>query len=372
MAFSMSRFPTLISARPRDRQHLRWPSSSQKHLIKMPFQHPLFHLLAIIIVVLGSAILNHGKSASAQGGEACVTHDHPNPLAEMFPNNATGVLNATLAIIPIPMDLARRLIPHQYGILEQAYRALIPDFPEGMYPIMLQAAHDHDVQFRAYGITLDDFSRVGFEFPFLDMLGDGYSSFRWAPEQLITASNTIAVEGSRAYGTMVSPSKYDPVCEAYKARPNGATYFRGSSLSSAEFIELEMKRIQPSLNPYPLELFKNITNQPTFANGTTCDNMIRLFNTSMSVGEHTPAPVMGKIRANAFPFPGEQKQYLDVYGVQITTPFIENNYLDCRTMQGYDGTGEQDIEALLRKQEEQTTLVSSIITTIPDNVNDDL
>lgn len=157
MTFSMSRFPSLISSRPQER-HLRWPSSTKKHLSKMPFQHPLVHLLAIVILVLCSAVFNHGKSASAAQGSVCATYDLPNPLAEAFPNNATGVLNATLAIIPIPLGLARRLIPHQYGILEEAYRALLPDFPEGMYPVMLQAAHDHDVQFRAYGITLDDFS----------------------------------------------------------------------------------------------------------------------------------------------------------------------------------------------------------------------
>lgn len=204
------------------------------------------------------------------------------------------------------------------------------------------------------------------------MLGDGYSSFRWAPEQLITASNTIAVGGSRDYGTVVSPAEYDPECEAYKALPSGATYFKGWSLSSPEFIELEMKRVRPSLNPYPLELFRNITNQPTFANGTTCDNMIRFFNTSMSAGEHSPVPVKGKIRANAFPFPGEQKLYLDVYGVQITTPFIENNYLDCRSMKGYDGTGRPDIEALLPQRAVSTATSSTMTTTIPNNSNNDL
>lgn len=104
-----------------------------------------------------SLIFSHGVSAAAQGG-VCASHDLPNPLAELFPNNATGVLNATLAIIPISLETARRLIPPQYGILEGAYRALLPDFPEGMYPVMVQAAHDHDVQFPAYGITLDDFS----------------------------------------------------------------------------------------------------------------------------------------------------------------------------------------------------------------------
>jgi len=174
----------------------------------------------------------------------------------------------------------------------------------------------------------------------LDLLGDGYSSFRWAPSQLITASHEIAVQGSRDYGTFVSPAEWDPPCDAYRALPSGATYFKGKSLSSGEFVEVEMSRVKDlSLSPYPLELFKNITNQPTFANASTCDNMIRWFNTSMSVGEFAPAPVLGRIRANAFPYEGTEKEWTDVYGVQIATPFIENNYLDCRTMRGYAGTG---------------------------------
>lgn len=182
---------------------------------------------------------------------------------------------------------------------------------------------------------------MGFEFPFLDLVGDGYSSFRWAPAQLISATNDIALEGSRAYGTIVSPAEYDPRCDAYRRLANGATYFKGSSLTSSEFVELEMARLShPALNPYPLELFKNITNQPAFANATSCDNMIRLFNTTMSLGEHAPVPVRGRVRARAFPFQGAaEKEWADVYGVQVATPFIENNYLDCQTMRGYSGTG---------------------------------
>jgi len=313
-------------------------SASQKRWHKMPFQLSYFHIIAVALLVVSSALLNHGKTTPLP--EVCASHDQPNPLAELFPNNATGVLNATLAIIPISLETARRLIPPQYGILERAYRALMPDFPEGMYPVMVQAAHDHDVQFRAYGITIDDFSRVGFEFPFLDLLGDGYSSFRWAPSQLITASHSIAVQGSREYGTVVSPAEWDPPCDAYRALPNGNNFFRGKSIDSSEFVEVEMARLKDlSLNPYPLELFMNITNQPTFANASTCDNMIRWFNTSMSVGNFAPAPVLGRIRANAFPYEGTEKEWTAVYGVQVATPFIENNYLDCRTMKGYVGTG---------------------------------
>jgi hypothetical protein len=122
----------------------------------MAFRLSLLHLAAVALLVLFSFLLNHGESAATP--RACESHDHHNTLAELFPNNATGVLNATLAIIPVPLETARRLIPPQYGILEGAYRALVPHFPEGMYPVMVQAAHDHDVQFRAYGITIDDFS----------------------------------------------------------------------------------------------------------------------------------------------------------------------------------------------------------------------
>ena len=97
--------------------------------------------------------------------------------------------------------------------------------------------------------------------------------------------------------------------------------------------------VTPASSPFPLELFKNITNQPTFANASSCDNMIRLFNTTMSIGEHAPVPVRGRVRARAFPFEASEAEWSDVYGVQVATPFVENNYLDCRTMRGYSGTG---------------------------------
>jgi hypothetical protein len=142
----------------------------------------LVQIVIVVVLVLASALINQGRSSGAvsgtttngagspveshlaqeyghkMGSATCATVDQPNILADQFPNNATGVLNATLAIIPIPLETARRMIPSKYGILERAYRDLLPDFPAGMYPLLVQAAHDHDVQFRAFGITIDDFS----------------------------------------------------------------------------------------------------------------------------------------------------------------------------------------------------------------------
>jgi hypothetical protein len=89
----------------------------------------------------------------------CQTVSQPNPIASLYPTNATGTLNGTISVLPISLDLARQLIPSQYRILEHAYRHLLPTFPEGMYPAILQAVHDHDVQ--AFGFQIPDFSVRG-------------------------------------------------------------------------------------------------------------------------------------------------------------------------------------------------------------------
>lgn len=109
--------------------------------------------VAAMLVVLGV----HMQTTTAQAtAPTCVTIDQPNPIFSQYPNNATGVLNLTMAIIPIPMTTARQMIPPQYGILENALRAVMPDFPAGMYPVVVQAGHDHDIRFQEFQIP--DFS----------------------------------------------------------------------------------------------------------------------------------------------------------------------------------------------------------------------
>ena len=154
-----------------------WLSSSRAPWSRMSLSFPLLHVSVIALLVLFSFLLNPSKSAVAPG--LCSTHDLPNPIASEFPNNATGVLNATLAIVPIPLEAARRIIPSRYTILEHAYREILPNFPEGMYPLLVQAAHDHDVQMRAFGFAIDDFS-----------VGQPISSLKITINQLHTHTHT--------------------------------------------------------------------------------------------------------------------------------------------------------------------------------------
>ncbi|KAF2439397.1 hypothetical protein P171DRAFT_457974 [Karstenula rhodostoma CBS 690.94] len=266
----------------------------------------------------------------------CTTVDQPNPIASIYPNNATGTLNGTVAIIPISLALARQLIPSQYGILEHAYRALLPDFPQGMYPAIVQALHDHEVQ--AFGYKIDDFSRTGIEFPFVDLLNDNHTSFKWAPSLIMSAGHDIALKGAADYGTNVFPAFFDPGCDAYSAVPHaekpGTTYFSGRSLNGAEGITTLFSSTEDEL--FPLSFFQNFTNQPTFADGKTCDNMIRLFNTSVTTAPNGIERVKGTVRANIHPF-GEEQEWSGVYGLRMDTAFIENNYLSCEDFRGYDG-----------------------------------
>ncbi len=258
----------------------------------------------------------------------CRTHDLPNPIAHLYPGNATGTLNGTITVLPIPLTLARSLIPAQHRILTNAYRTLLPSFPADMYPAILQAVHDHEVQ--AFSYVIPDFTRAGIEFPFVDLLGDG-TSFKWAPTLLLSAGHEIALQGARDYGTNTFPAAFEPECDAYSAVVGepGMTAFEARSVDGAAEVTTRFERV-PQI-AYGLDFFKNVTNQPTFADGRSCDNMIRLFNTSVTTGIEE---VRGSVRARLPPFVKEEI-WDGVEGIRLDSAFIENNYLPCEGFRGY-------------------------------------
>ena len=252
---------------------------------------------------------------------------------------------------------ARRAVPPQWGILEGALRANLPDFPEGMYPLFIQAVQDHDIKMQAFNVSIPDFTRVSLEFPFIDLLNDGYSSFRWAPTMLLSSSNQIAIKGSADYGTKAVPATFVPECDGYQAAaaassspsspesgPSCATTFTATGGSEASFSLTVSPDPAPSL-PLPVAFFVNATNQPTFANGTACSNMIRMFDQSLFANGagRDPRPVRGTVGAVGMG-PGllswtKDDAPREAFGIQVATPFAENNYIDCRKLQGYNGNG---------------------------------
>ncbi|CBX96212.1 hypothetical protein IAQ61_001388 [Plenodomus lingam] len=305
---------------------------SKMHAQQSKWQYFVFSFFLILAVRYASST---AIETPVVDGLLCQSQDSPNPIASIYPNNATGTLNGTIAVLPIPLALARQLIPSQYKIMEHAYRDLLPHFPKDMYPAFMQAVHDHDVQ--AFGFNIPDFSRAGLEFPFLDLLGDNSTSFKWIPSLLMTATNLIAIKGATDYGSTVYPATFKPECDAYASTGTaGTTTFSAKSLVLGN-ASLAIKFATTTKEVYPLSYFQNVTNQPMFGNGKTCDNMIRLFNTSVTTAPNRIDQVMGSVTTNVGPLKGE-RTWKGVYGLRLDTAFIENNYLPCESLRGY-GTG---------------------------------
>ncbi|KAI0471549.1 hypothetical protein GGR56DRAFT_667513 [Xylariaceae sp. FL0804] len=300
-----------------------------------------------------------GHGPDDDGASSCISQDSANPVWATYPDAVTGTLNGTMLIIPIPLSLARALVPPRWGIAEAAYRALLPpSFPADAYPLLAQVVHDHDVRPpAAWGwgdddgsVRMPDFSRAAFEFPFVDPFfssgsstdgGDGGglsgSSFRWAGASLMSAGNPAAIAGAEAYGMAVYPASFDPPCDAYRTLPDGTMSAAGwggdaarnsSSSSRSKFLTLEVRPAAVTGDvdevPYPLSFMQNVTNQPTFADPSVCcDNYRRLFNTSLTAGAHAPVPVVGRVCADMDPFPAGARAWDGVYGWSFAAAFLE-------------------------------------------------
>jgi hypothetical protein len=156
----------------------------------------------------------------------------------------------------------------------------------------------------------------------------------------MSAGHDIALKGAMDYGTKVFAATFEPSCDAYKSvrksKTPGTTFYGARSLVTGA-ASLSTMFSPTEDEAFPLHFFKNFTNQPTFADGKTCDNMIRLFNTSVTTAPNRIEPVIGTVRANLPPFSSEQ-EWKNVYALRLDTAFIENNYLPCESFRGYSST----------------------------------
>ncbi|KAG8527127.1 uncharacterized protein KY384_008556 [Bacidia gigantensis] len=228
------------------------------------------------------------------------SESQPNPIASTFPSAATGTINGTFLLIPLPYSLATSIIPPQYRILKQQIAHYLPHFPSNTsYPMLLNIQLDHDI--RSAGVTVPDFSQVLFRFPFVDLLGDGETAFSFVPSTIVgagggtagVAGQAVAKVGAESYGERVVLGDFEP---------------RGMRLPFA------------------------------------CDNMIRFFNTSITQGRFSPKGVKGDVELVPAKMSGidifpDGLDLKGVKGARFDTAFIENNYRRCEDLKGYKYQG---------------------------------
>ncbi|RDL34585.1 uncharacterized protein BP5553_07713 [Venustampulla echinocandica] len=241
----------------------------------------------------------------------------PNPIGSQYPNNVTGTLNQTISIVPIPFALARSIIPAQYGILTAAYKSLLPGFPANSYP--------------SFHIS----------YPFVDLLGDGYSSFQYQEYLFVTSTNPYAISGTEAYGTIPVPATFNPPDKAYAftcpdPRKNKGDIFFDAYVpgNSQPVVTTKFKPMPAPAGPYSLNFFVNVTNQPAFTDALACDNQIFYYNTTLSQGANAPVTIKGDIKVTA-PYLPTTSTFKNVWGIKVDLAFLENNLLPCGDLKGY-------------------------------------
>lgn len=283
--------------------------------------------------------------------DQCLTQTVVNPIWQLFPDNVTDVINATLALIPIPYDMARSIIPAKYGILTDAYKNLLPNIPDGLYPAIFQSEWDYDIRFGSITIPGFDptqegahsagdlnntfsFQHASLAWPFIDLLGDGSTSFVWEPDTFVSAGAELAIDGVGIYGEVAYPAIFDPPCDAYMGFDGGFSV-NATNSSDAFFQSVWWEPSEEFNYDEMIRFFNNVTNQPSFGNGSSCDNQIRLFSTN-NTGIWAPNPVLGDILLQT-PLLPDVIMCVGVTAIQIATPFIENDEVACSSMKDYGG-----------------------------------
>ena len=101
---------------------------------------------------------------------------------------------------------------------------------------------------------LTGFQRALFQFPFVDRLNDGHTSMVYT-SNILVSNNLIAIAGSKLYGYSVTPSIFDPACNAYNGLANGSTSFAVMPDLGGPGITQTMSPLAPGdISPIALDL----------------------------------------------------------------------------------------------------------------------
>jgi hypothetical protein len=95
---------------------------------------------------------------AAVAAARCSSQTQENTIYLDFPFVPTGVINGTLLILSIPLDVARSILPQPLKILTKAYHDLLVGYPLGQSPVLVQGVQDHDIRVGDLAGLVADFS----------------------------------------------------------------------------------------------------------------------------------------------------------------------------------------------------------------------
>ena len=221
-----------------------------------------FGLLVFLPLIAASIV-------AATPAPACPpSRSQPDPIVPQYPTDVTGTVNGTLILLPVPLRIARAVVPRQYAILTHACAAVLLGFcgwergdeGDGVCPVcictycdiaewyhgegrcveqrdfveqccainvltvallLINSVRDHDAQEGTFHVP--DVSRFSMYYRFVDLLGDGHSSFAFQGGALIESASSLASDGFDMYGGPLARSgRFAPVCVPSSADAHGA------------------------------------------------------------------------------------------------------------------------------------------------------
>jgi hypothetical protein len=103
---------------------------------------------------------------------------------------------------------------------------------------------------------------IHIQFPFVDLLGDGYSSFAWENNLLLTSTNQVAIDATATYGQTPVPATFIPLLEAYEYAKSAESRSREISFEAytTDYNKKNCPAIStkfaplPEVGPWPLSL----------------------------------------------------------------------------------------------------------------------
>ncbi|CAG7558764.1 unnamed protein product [Fusarium equiseti] len=223
----------------------------------------------------------------------------PNTLARYNPANRTMSANITYCLVPIDKSLVREITgynPLNIGT------DILPSFPEGKHPLIVQAGYDNDIRMTALNLIplqIASLMQASLIVPYVDVTKDGETPIGAPVNYYIGGTNGRALQAivpsiasgiSPFEGTTIFPATFVPDTSAAKSLPNGEysiqvkPFLLPNTISGpgiyAEAFDMKFKLTNDS--PYTPHTFHSLLNIPQLLNNGKCQRNTVYFNESFA------------------------------------------------------------------------------------------
>jgi hypothetical protein len=254
----------------------------------------------------------------------------PNTLARYNPANRTMSANITYCLVPIDKSLVKTITGYEPLDIDTD---ILPSFPDGKHPIIVQAGYDNDIRMTALNLIplqIASLMQGSLIVPFVDVTRDGTTAIGVPVNYYIGGTNgqplqaivpSIASGVSPFEGTTIFPATFAPDTSAAQSLPNGRYSIQVKPFLLPNTISgpgvyaeaFDMTFVLTDSSPYTAHTFHSLLNIPQLLNTGKCQRNTVYFNESDANPKMAVAEVTLYHQILGTPPAGLEGVYKDVY-----------------------------------------------------------